>query len=64
MDGIESSSTITEVTPNALDEDYKLAGAGESSISRWRKDKNGWTFFAQSSRARYRLSPQKECLPS
>jgi hypothetical protein len=46
VDGVESSRTIAEVSPHVLDGDYKLAVAGESSTSRWRKDKNGWTLLA------------------
>ena len=46
MDGVESSRTINEVSPHVLDGDYKLAVAGESSTSRWRKDKNGWTLLS------------------
>jgi hypothetical protein len=46
VDGVESSRTITEVSPHPLDGDYKLAVAGETSMSRWRKDKNGWTLLA------------------
>jgi hypothetical protein len=46
MDGVESSRTITDVSPHVLDGDYKLAVAGESSTSRWRRDKNGWSVLA------------------
>jgi hypothetical protein len=46
VNGVESSRTITEVSPHVLDGDYKLAVAGESLTSRWRKDKNGWTLLA------------------
>jgi hypothetical protein len=44
--GVEASRTITEVSPHVLDGDYKLMVAGESSTSRWRRDKNGWTLLA------------------
>jgi hypothetical protein len=46
MDGVESSRAITDVLPRVPDGDYKLTVAGESSTSRWRKDKNGWTLLA------------------
>jgi hypothetical protein len=38
MDGVESSRTITDVSPRAPDGNYTLTVAGESSTSRWRRD--------------------------
>jgi hypothetical protein len=46
IDGVESSRTITDVSPRVPDGDYKLTVAGESSTSRWRRDKNGWILLA------------------
>jgi hypothetical protein len=42
MDGVESVRTITDVSPRVPDGNYTLAVAGESSTSRWRRDRNGW----------------------
>jgi hypothetical protein len=42
MDGVESSRTITDLFPRVPDGDYILTVAGESSNSRWRRDRNGW----------------------
>jgi hypothetical protein len=46
IDGVESSRTITDISPRVPDGDYKLTVEGESSPSLWRKDKNGWTLLA------------------
>jgi hypothetical protein len=46
MDGVESSRSITDVSPRVPDGEYKLTVAGESSTSRWRKDRNGWSVLA------------------
>jgi hypothetical protein len=46
MDGVECSRSITEVSAHVHEGDYKLAVAGETSTSRWRKDKNGWNMLA------------------
>jgi hypothetical protein len=45
MDGVESSRAITDVLPRVPDGDYKLTVTGESSTSRWRKDRDGWTLL-------------------
>jgi hypothetical protein len=45
MDGVESSRAITDVLPRVPDGDYKLTVAGESSTSRWRKDRDGWALL-------------------
>jgi hypothetical protein len=41
-DGIETSRTITDVSPRVPDGDYTLTVEGESSPSRWRRDRDGW----------------------
>jgi hypothetical protein len=46
IDGVESSRTIADISPRVPDGDYSLTVEGESSTSRWRKDKNGWTVLA------------------
>jgi hypothetical protein len=51
VDGIESSRTITDVFPRVLDGDYILTVAGESSNSRWRRDRNGWATESPAGRA-------------
>jgi hypothetical protein len=45
VDGVESSRTISDVSPPVLDGVYTLTVAGESSTSGWRRDKNGWTLL-------------------
>ena len=52
IDGGEFSRTITDVSPRIPDGNYTLAVAGESSTSRWRRDRNAaqkfhraWTVF-------------------
>jgi hypothetical protein len=41
MDGVESSRTITDVSPCVPDGHYTLTVAGESATSRWRRDRDG-----------------------
>jgi hypothetical protein len=38
MDGVESSRTITDVSPRVPDGNYTLTVAGEPSATRWRRD--------------------------
>jgi hypothetical protein len=42
MDGIETSRTITDISPRVTDGDYVLTVAGELATSRWTRDRNGW----------------------
>jgi hypothetical protein len=51
MDGVESSRTITDVSPRVPDGNYTSTVAGESSTSRWSRDKNGWATESRPGRA-------------
>jgi hypothetical protein len=51
MEGVESSRTITDVSPRVPDGDYTLAVAGEASTSRWRRDRDGRTTESRPGRA-------------
>ena len=42
MDGVESRGRSLTCSPLVPDRNYTLTVAGESSTSRWRRDRNGW----------------------